>query len=166
MKRLNRLVFLLLIFSLFIYLFYRTEYILINKCFALLVSHEFYLELKTALKQALPLPNYFIFSLPGGLWVFCSSLLAQNYVISIKSKPIKLVFLPLIFSVGLELIQALNWLNGRFDWLDVLTYFLFWIIAFSIRPKTKTESIFKPFTKQKLYFILCFFIVYLAHSWR
>ncbi|MGB0428160.1 MAG: hypothetical protein ACPGEC_04460 [Flavobacteriales bacterium] len=146
MKHSNRLVFILLIFSLFIYVFYRTEHILINKCVAFLVPHEFYLGLKSALKQALPLPNYFIFSLPGGLWVFCSSLLAQHYVISIGSKSIKLVFLPLIFSVGLEIFQALHWFNGRFDWLDVLTYFLFWMVAFSIRPKTKSESILRPFT--------------------
>ena len=67
-------------------------------------------------------PEWFVYSLPGGLWL----LSFQNTITWIKRFRgrwlIHSVLLASILGIGLELLQVLNVTDGVFDWVDVLFY--------------------------------------------
>ena len=68
------------------------------------------------------LPGWFVYSLPGGLWL----LAFQNTITWIKRFKgrwlVHLVILASFSGIGLELLQALHLTDGVFDWADVLFY--------------------------------------------
>jgi len=109
------LIILLLLFSLFIYLFYRTEKTVINELFVSIISFDKYVELRNSIANTLPLNEHIIYSLPEGLWVFCITLTSKFLFLKIGHREIGCVFIPLIFSIALEFFQLLNLTNGRFD---------------------------------------------------
>lgn len=167
MRKDYALLVLCLLVSLFIYLFYRTEKTVINELFITLISYDRFVVLREAVTKSLPLNEYFIYSLPEGLWVFCITLTSKSFFIKVGNRELKLLFLPLIFSIGLELFQLLHLTNGRFDFRDIGFSVLFWAIAnYLITSKSQIRNILNPFTIQSGICILSYLIVYLAHVWK
>jgi hypothetical protein len=153
-----------LLASLFIYLFYRSEKTVVNELAISILSFDTYSCIKTAIINAVPLNKLIIFSLPGGLWIFCATALSQDFYIGIKNYKIHLSPVPVLFAIGLEFGQLFHLTNGRFDLWDIAFYILFWTIScysyFFHRPQ---QNILSPFTLRGFICLACFVSVYLAH---
>ena len=153
--------------SLFVYLFYRTEKTVINEIFISIVSFDNFVELRRCITGTLTLNEHIIYSLPEGLWVFCITLTSKFLFVKAGSREIDLHFVPLIFSIGLELFQLLHLTNGRFDFWDIGVSVLFWAIAnYVIKYNNSRQNILNPFTGRSLICLLSYQIVYLAHVWK
>lgn len=156
-----------LLVSLFIYLFYRTERTVITEIFISIISHETYVALKLPIKNSLPLDPHIIYSLPEGLWVFCITLTSKYLFFKIGKIEINCVFIPLAFSIGLELFQMFHYTNGRFDYWDIGFSVFFWAIAnFLIKYKSGKQNILSPITTKSILCVISYAIVYLAHVWK
>ena len=167
MKKNYFFILLSLLSSLFIYLFYRTEKTVINEIFISLVSFEKFADLRQSISNSLPLNEHIIYSLPEGLWVFCITLTSKFLFIKIGSRVINLLFVPLVFSIGLELFQLLHLTNGRFDLWDILVSILFWGVAnYLFKHKKTRQNILDPFNSRSFICFLSYQIVYLAHVWQ
>lgn len=161
------LIVLCLLISLFIYLFFRTEKTVINELFISIISNEKYVELRKDIINVFPLNEYIIYSLPEGLWVFCITLTSTSLFLKLGPIKLNLLFLPLIFTIGLELFQLLHLTNGRFDFWDIGFSILFWAIAnYFITNRNQSQNILNPFTKKSSICILSYLIVYFAHVWK
>jgi hypothetical protein len=156
-----------LLISLFIYLFYRTEKTVVNEIFISLISFDKFVEFRKAITNTLSLNEHIIYSLPEGLWVFCITLTSKYLLLKVGNREINLLFLPLIFSIGLELFQLLHLTNGRFDIWDIAFSVLFWAIAnYLIIHKSTKQNILHPFTTKSFICLCSYLIVYLAHVWK
>lgn len=156
--------FLAILLSLFIYIFFRTEKTLVNEIFISLFSVHTYFELKSNIQNTIHLPDLFIYSLPEGLWVFCSTLTSKHYFVELKGKRIGCGYIPLAFAILLELLQYADIRSGTFDLVDIVFSFVFWFIGYYFFiPDTETESIFKEFTFERTICFVSYAIVYLAH---
>ena len=167
MKKNYWLIILSLLISLCIYVFYRTERTLINEMIIWHVPYENFYALRSNISFALPLDERIVYSLPEGLWVFCVTLTSKPFFLKMGKLQIDLLYLPLIFSIGLELFQLLHLTNGRFDFWDIGVSVLFWGMGnFLMKHHSTRQNIFHPFTINSFICILSYLIVYLAHSWR
>jgi len=145
-----------LFISLFIYLFFRTEHTVITQVFIFIVSLENYLLMKNIVLENLSLPFFVVYSLPEGLWVFTATVMSKGMICRIKNVNLNCVYVPLIFSIGLELLQFLHVTHGMFDISDIFVSLFFWTIArFYISPFT--------LERRSLYFISSYAIVYLSY---
>jgi len=161
------LIILFLLFSLFIYLFYRTEKTVINELFVSIISFDKYVELRNSIANTLPLNEHIIYSLPEGLWVFCITLTSKFLFLKIGHREIGCVFIPLIFSIVLEFFQLLNLTNGRFDFWDIGISISFWFLAnYFILYKSVEQNILKPISIRSIVCFSSYAIVYLAHVWK
>lgn len=153
-----------LLVSLFIYLFYRTEKTVINELIIRTVSFDTYTTLRTAVIRLLPLNELVIYSLPEGLWVFCITLTSKPYYIQPNNWRINGVVIPLIFCVGLEVLQLLHFTNGRFDYMDILVSVIFWFIAaYYFDDKQDKQNILTPLNGNRIACFISYGIVYLSH---
>ncbi len=167
MKKLLWLIVPSLLISLFIYLFYRTDKTVVNDIFMAVFSRSAYYHLRSVVNQWLPLPDILVYSLPEGLWVFCITLTSKPYYLKAGAMQLNLLYLPLLFSVGLELMQLLHMTNGRFDWLDIASSVIFWALAMWVLPNTRPlQNALRPFTAQSLLCLWSYVIVYFAHVWK
>jgi hypothetical protein len=156
-----------LLISLFIYLFYRTDKTVVNELAILLLSYDTYASLKRCIVNFVPLSEPIIFSLPGGLWVFCATTLSHEFYIKLHTHKIQVIVVPVLFAIGLELCQLLHLIRGRFDVLDILFYLTFWLLSyFSFRSRGLQQNVLTPFTLDGFICVVCFFSVYLAHVSR
>ena len=77
------------------------------------------------------LPEWFVYSLPGGLWL----LAFQNTITWIKRFKgrwlIHSVLLASSLGIGLEILQSVHLTDGVFDWVDVLFYGLATLLSLS-----------------------------------
>jgi hypothetical protein len=150
--------------SLFVYLFYRSEKTVVNELIILIFSLETYGNIRTGIVDAVPLNKLIIFSLPGGLWVFCATALARDFYFRIKNQKIQLSLLPVQFAIGLEFMQLIHLTKGRFDLWDILFYLIFWWLAsHSNKYDRSQQNILSPFTLRGFTCLACFISVYLAH---
>jgi VanZ family protein len=94
-----------LFISLLIYLFYRTEKTVVNEIFNSVTSPGLYPEIKRQVSIRFPLNEHVIYSLPEGLWVFCITLTSKHLFIKAGRQQFDCVFIPLLFSIGLEFCQ-------------------------------------------------------------
>lgn len=167
MKNKYWLIIVSLLFSLFIYLFYRTEKTVINQLLIALFSRGRFTAWRTFVTAALPLNKHIIYSLPEGLWVFCITLTSNFLYVTVYKRKINLLFLPLVFSIGLELLQLLHITNGRFDFWDIGVSISCWGVAVVImKRKSVTQNMLKPFTVNGFVCVMSYLIVYLAHVVR
>ncbi len=167
MKKNYWVIILPLLFSLFIYLFYRTEKTVINQIFISIVSLGKFVAWRKYITHALPLNKHIIYSLPEGLWVFCITLASKFLFVKIYGRKINLLFLPLVFSIGLELFQLLHLTNGRFDFWDIGFSIAGWAAAACLmKHKSAKQNILKPFTAGSFICVFTYLIVYLAHVWK
>jgi len=157
-------IFFAMIFSLFIYVFYRTDKTLINQLVIYLFSFKTYDGLKSSINLALPLNKYIIYSLPEGLWVFCITLTSKEFYFNLYQKRINCVFIPLVFAIGLELMQLIHLTNGRFDFLDIAISLFFWFIAAKIIDTQKNfENLFHSLAPNSILCLSSYAIVYFSH---
>lgn len=164
MKKKYFLIVICLLICLFIYLFYRTEKTVINKIFISVIPIDQFVELRKVVTNTLPLNEHIVYSLPEGLWVFCITLTSKSLYLNIRGCEIDLMFIPLIFSISLEILQLLHITNGRFDIWDIGFSLLFWATANYLIIDTRIkQSIVHPFTTRGLICLLSYLIVYLAH---
>ena len=163
MKRRHSIVIALLV-SLFIYVFYRSEKTVVNELIILILSLEVYSGIKSIIVNAIPLNNLIVFSLPGGLWIFCATTLSQDFYVSIRNYKIQLFLIPILFAIGLEFCQLIHLTNGRFDLWDIVFYSMFWLLAYySYQFHHSKQNILSPFTLRGFTCLICFLSVYLAH---
>ena len=164
MKRNYFFISILLLVSLFIYMFYRTEKTLINKIFISIISREQYILLRESISHSLPLNQYIIYSLPEGLWIFCIGLTSRSLFVKIGNYEFSLLFVPIIVSIGLEFMQLLHITNGRFDFWDIGVSIICWGIAnFLIANKSQRQNMLHPFDTRSKICLLSYLIIYLAH---
>ncbi|HTE28445.1 hypothetical protein [Flavitalea sp.] len=148
-------------------MFYRTEKTVINDIFISMVSCDNFVGWRKTVSTHLPLNETIIYSLPEGLWVFCITLTSKFLFLKVGDREIQLLFLPLVFSIGLELFQLFHLTNGRFDLWDIGVSILFWATAnYFISYETKRQNIFDPFTMKSVICVSSYLIVYLAHVWN
>ncbi len=167
MKKNYYLIILSLLISLFIYLFYRTEKTVITEIFISVISLDNYVGLRKLITGTMHLNDHVIYSLPEGLWVFCITLTSKNLVLRIANREINCVFIPLIFSIGLELFQLLHLTNGRFDFWDINLSIFFWFIAnYFISHRPEKQNILHPLNVKSSLCFMSYAIVYLAHVWE
>ncbi len=167
MKKNYPLIILSLLISLFIYLFYRTEKTVINEIFISIVSYDNFVDLRRSITGSLKLDEHIIYSLPEGLWVFCITLTSKFLYVKVGRHEIDLHFVPLIFSIGLELFQLLHLTNGRFDFWDIGVSVLFWALAnYVIKHNGTRQNILDPVTVRSFTCFISYQIVYLAHVWK
>lgn len=113
------------------------------------------------------LPQWFVYSLPGGLWL----LAFQNSISLIKKfsgkSLIPILLCASLTGIGLEFLQYLNFTDGRFDGTDILFYCL--ATCTSIGTLLLLKNKWQFYTEEKsspkmagLLFIAFTFIIYLA----
>ena len=167
MKKSYCYIILSLLFSLFVYMFYRTEKTVINEIVISIISLQRFIGLKSAITNTLPLHHLVIYSLPEGLWVFCITLTSKSLFLRLVKREYNLIFLPLVFSIGLEMFQLFHLTNGQFDFWDIALSLLFWVVAVAfVKPNPARQNICKPITARSIVCVFTYLVVYLAHVWR
>ena len=157
-------VFLFLLVCLFIYTFYRPEGTLINILLADMFPSDSWLNTKQLIRSVLPLNEILIYSLPGGLWVFSSTVLARKLQVHFFSKRINLEWLPLCFALWLEFWQYFGVIQGRFDIIDVLMVVVFSSFALvAYKPMQFQQQLLFSFSKRTVAFTTVFICVFMGH---
>lgn len=153
-----------LLFCLFIYLFYRTENTVVNQMAITVFSPSGFRAVKEWVIGFLPLNEFIVYSLPGGVWVLSATLLSSSLFVRLGSMRIQLVLVPFVFAVLLELMQFFHLVAGRFDWSDLSVYLFFWGLGFWLNGKRESPAnMFSPFTLRSAICIFSYAIVSLAH---
>jgi hypothetical protein len=131
------------------------------------VSKDLYETLKYDINHILPLKESIIYSLPEGLWIFCITLNSASFHLAWNNHKYRLVSLPIILAIGMELFQLAGFTNGRFDIMDLIFSTAFWVLAVYIsRHRLATEPLFQSFNPKCVSCLASYAIVYLAHvSW-
>lgn len=105
-----------------IYLLFRPNETLVFQIFEVLNLDVLVLNCRV-LVRGVELPNWFVFSLPGGLWL----LSFQNAISYLNGWQKKTTFLLILFAslfgIGLEVLQWFEITDGRFDFIDIAFYF-------------------------------------------
>ena len=132
-----------------------------------MISLDTYGGLKATITRVLPLYNIVIYSLPEGLWVFCITLTSKPYYIRLNNRRFDCVFIPLIFCIGLEILQLFHIARGRFDFMDIGVSVVFWILGnYVLRSKCEKKNIFTRPDSKMIIFLASYAIVYLAHVFK
>jgi hypothetical protein len=164
MKRSTYLLIITLLVSLFIYLFYRTDRTVINTLFNFIFGTHNYQSLKGTIRFNLPLNEFIIYSLPEGLWVFCITLTSKDLYFRIGRFEIHFAILPLVFVIGLEILQLFHITNGTFDFVDIFTAIQCWMIGYYlIEEENPKHYPLKQLNKRSVLCLMSYLIVYLAH---
>ncbi|PHR20653.1 MAG: hypothetical protein COA38_19370 [Fluviicola sp.] len=83
------------------------------------------------------LPNWVIFSLPDGLWLFSYvCFMLHLWRKSLRWSGLIWVCILPIFSLVFEVLQSVDESLGTFDWIDLLLYFCSSIIPFVVFSKS------------------------------
>lgn len=150
--------------SLFIYAFYRSEKTLVNSIIIMCLSIDTYTAMKSFVVQAIPLDELIVFSIPGGLWVFCATAVSEGFYVRVRNRRIQVAIVPVVFAIGLEFCQLIHLTNGQFDLLDIAAYLFFWSLAAFIFESHETQQKkLSPFTLPGFICVACILSVYLAH---
>ena len=156
-----------LLLSGFIYIFYRTEKTVVNQMIITLTSRGEYRMLRAGVRHHLALPDFIIYSLPEGLWVFCITLTSKPFYIRAGRLVIQGFAVPLVFAIGLEGLQLLHIAHGHFDMLDIASAISFWLLAcYGLKAPAVRANLLSPITLQGVLCIMSYAVVYLAHVMR
>lgn len=152
-----------LLVSLFIYIVYRSEQTVVNILLDQLTGHRAFLW-KQQVRHLLPLPGYIIFSVPEGLWIFAATLISKNLYLVYRHRKFHLVHVPILYGIGLEFLQLLHIMPGRFDILDILFTLFFWLLAMLfISNPFRQQSIREQFNYRTFLLLFAYGIVFLSH---
>ena len=162
MKLKSILIWLALLISLYIYLFYRTENTVVNLVFVKLFSLEVYHRIRFFVDSNIRLNNVIIYSIPHALWTFVITMSSYSYQVKVANFIVKLKYVPLFLILFFEGFQYLGILHGTFDWNDVILSVLFWGIAIAFNYKIEKRFI-GSLDKGELFCLMSYCIVFLAH---
>lgn len=114
--------------GLYIYAVYRTEKIVVNQIVEFL-ARSFYQSVVEYRRAKVLLPDWMVYSLPEGLWVFSVTILSGGISLKLFKKRISFIFIPILYALLLELMQLFQITNGRFDVVDIGVSIGFWLMA-------------------------------------
>jgi len=109
-----------LLLSLFIYIFFRPHDVAVNRLFDFFIPHSF-------LAFDIHLSNWIVYNLPGALWVYSF----QTIFITKNEKGILFCLIPLSGALAIEVLQYFNLTDGTFDFMDIISYLISWILFMS-----------------------------------
>jgi hypothetical protein len=101
-----------------IYFLYRDGSILFNQIFSTFGFDG--IQEKQRIQELLPMPAWIIYSVPGGIWVYVTSVIASKFEKTSVIMYISIFSVPTIYAVGLEFCQLFQLTDGTFDWVDLL----------------------------------------------
>lgn len=151
-----------MLLALFIYSFFRSENTIINQLWLSLFPDN-YLYLRGVFGQY-DVPDFVRFNLPGVLWMIGALLLCAKYTITIRKLRFKLMFLPLLVCVIIEVVQWVGITDGTFDMMDVVSYLLGFVVVYAMYTSRteKKECILRMQLAHIPIVILFFFSIYLS----
>lgn len=157
------LLFIALFLSFIIYAFYRSEHTVISVIFKYLLSETFYHHIRSFF-SGISLPDLVIYSFPQGLWVFSATLISRNIFIQVRKIKFDLSYMPLFFSIKLEMFQFLHITDGTFDVNDLCFAFFFWFLARTLFNPIHFDKVIvnKRLSTRTVYLIGIYCIVYLS----
>lgn len=127
-----------LFLALFIYLFFREKTTILWEFIRFFSLEKLFIQVGFA---KFFLPEWFIYSLPGALWMFSFTMFLQAVILFKKSI---IIILPLLAALSIEFLQYFSFTDGVFDWQDVFFYILFYaaasIIASRVELFTRIQS--------------------------
>ncbi|TDL99857.1 MAG: hypothetical protein C4K58_00990 [Flavobacteriaceae bacterium] len=144
-----------LLVSLYIYLGFRTNQILVHQ---LVLKSQLLYPYTSSIKPFWELPYWMIYNLPEGLWIFSLTLIAGVTRANESQKKV-LLFLPIFYVLVLEIFQGIHITDGTFDVLDLLYAFVFWLLAKEVSTKLKVKI---PKNYGRLLIIIFFVLVFLS----
>ena len=151
-----------MLLGLYLYFMYRSQDTIVNALFAKLGAREFPF-LMNIWHKHYAIPQWCMYSLPEGLWVFSATLLSIRLEFPIREKRIHLKYLPFLFAMLVELVQVLGITNGQFDWLDIFVSFIFTVLALIIPSKEQKKNAIE--SKEFWLLVLIYAMVYLSDVW-
>ena len=151
-----------MLLGLYLYFMYRSQDTIVNALLAKLGAREFPF-LMNIWHKHYAIPQWCMYSLPEGLWVFSATLLSIRLEFPIREKRIHLKYLPFLFAMLVELVQVLGITNGQFDWLDIFVSFIFTVLALIIPSKEQKKNAIE--SKEFWLLILIYAMVYLSDVW-
>lgn len=165
-KKESLLSFLFLFIALMIYIIWRSEDVLVNHLVTLIFSPQDFKVWRTAFAARMPLNDLMIYSLPGALWVFVSTVAFKDFYLIIKKYTFNLMFLPFFIALLLELTQLIHLTHGTFDGWDITLALLFWVASIVICPATEIKEDFLKTeqSSKRVRAIISILILYLAHQ--
>ena len=151
-----------MLLGLYLYFMYRSQDTIVNALLAKLGAREFPF-LMNIWHKHYAIPQWCMYSLPEGLWVFSATLLSIRLEFPIREKRIHLKYLPFLFAMLVELVQVLGITNGQFDWLDIFVSFIFTVLALIIPSKEQKKNAIE--SKEFWLLVLIYAMVYLSDVW-
>jgi hypothetical protein len=143
-----------------IYFLYRDNTIIFNQILSTFNGDN--LLNKRDLVATFPLPNWAVYSLPGGIWVFVlTSLLSQNRI-CIQKVRIPLDYLPITYGVVLEFVQLLEFTDGTFDFVDLVFILGSGVIALAIHKNQQSLTLNWQTSTVRLILISGFLVLILS----
>lgn len=113
--------------------------------------------------NSIPLNNIVIYNLPAALWVFSMTLFSYGLSVKIKQSTIRLIYVPILFVIVLELLQILNLTDGTFDLIDIILPILGYIFAILLlKFNTKTLQKKSSYKLKGIVYPFIFALVLLA----
>jgi len=150
----------LMLVALFIYVFYRPEETVACQLWAAL-PFSVWVDLKN-LRQTLPLNTFLVYSFPAGLWVFSTTILSFKQSLTILNHKLSLVYLPILYGVGLEFMQSWGLTDGTFDYFDLGAMLIAWagaVAYLSFQNKRGQEG-----SKISKLVVVCYAVLILADT--
>ena len=124
-KKINSLWWVPLLFGILIYIFLRPDNLIYNDLF----SSPIKIKINTNSKVV----NFLVYSLPNGLWSMSFSQLIFH-IYKIRSlKTILLSSVMLFVGIIIELLQYQSFINGTFDFNDIFSYIISYLIILIIQ---------------------------------
>lgn len=130
----------LLCSALAIYLLFRPADTLACKLVSMSFLNDWLLESRAAFSHSPP-HSFIIYSLPGALWIFSTTILSKNLSIKIFKFQMPLVLLPIIYGLGAEFIQLFHLTDGTFDYADLSSITAAWLLGAFVYPDRESSTI-------------------------
>jgi hypothetical protein len=122
-----------------IYIGFRTDSLLMFNWFSYLGVIDLVKSYRSLVYE-ITLPEFFVYSLPNGLWTF--SFLMFVYITTNKKFNFFLTLFCILIIIGLEIFQLTKLISGTFCLTDLLTN-IFFIVLFLIIKERITNETFK-----------------------
>lgn len=110
-----------LLAGLWIFLVYRSKACAVNVLARLVLTEAWLDALRGDFQMALPWRDFWVYQLPGGLWVFAATLVSWRLRPALGNWRLPLRGVPVLVATGFEVVQALGWTDGTPDTGDVVS---------------------------------------------
>jgi hypothetical protein len=123
-----------ILFGGLIYIFFREKNLLMFKWFYFLDIEDFIFKIRK--KNNFIFPDWFIYNLPDGLWLFSYvSIMLKIWKHKLNLKSLFWIFIMPFIAFFSEIFQYFNIINGTFDIFDLIFYFLGTYLAILLNIK-------------------------------